>query len=32
MVIDISHLAFMMLLMVFGVLFMIKKTGWLVGK
>ena len=32
MVIDISHLAFMMFLMIFGILFMILKKGWLVGK
>lgn len=30
--IDISHLAFMMFLMVFGIFFMIKKVGWLVRK
>ncbi|MBW2177885.1 MAG: FeS-binding protein [Deltaproteobacteria bacterium] len=29
MVIDISHLAFMMFLMVFGIIFMISKKGWL---
>ena len=32
MVIDISHLAFMMFLMIFGVLFMVLKKGWLVEK
>jgi len=32
MVIDISHLAFMMFLMVFGILFMILKKGWLAEK
>jgi hypothetical protein len=32
MVIDISHLAFMMFLMLFGILFMISKKGWLVEK
>ncbi len=32
MVIDISHLAFMMFLMIFGILFMVLKKGWLVEK
>lgn len=32
MVIDISHLAFMMFLMIFGILFMVLKKGWLVSK
>jgi len=32
MTIDISHLVFMMFLMVFGILFMILKKGWLVRK
>jgi hypothetical protein len=32
MVIDISHLAFMMFLMMFGILFMILKKRWLVSK
>ena len=32
MVIDISHLAFMMVLMIFGILFMVLKKGWLVEK
>ena len=32
MVIDISHLAFMMCLMILGVLFMVLKKGWLVEK
>jgi hypothetical protein len=32
MAIDISHLVFMMFLMVFGILFMILKKGWLVSK
>jgi len=29
MAIDISHLAFMMFLMIFGIIFMISKKGWL---
>jgi len=32
MVIDISHLAFMMFLMIFGILFMVLKKEWLVSK
>ena len=32
MVIDISHLAFMMFLMICGILFMVLKKGWLVRK
>ena len=32
MVIDISHLALMMFLMIFGILFMVLKKGWLVEK
>lgn len=32
MVIDISHLAFMMFLMIFGILFMVLKKRWLVSK
>jgi len=32
MVIDISHLAFMMFLMIFGILFMVLKKGWMVEK
>jgi hypothetical protein len=32
MMIDISHLAFMMFLMFFGILFIILKKGWLVQK
>ena len=32
MVIDISHLVFMMFLMIFGILFMVLKKGWLVEK
>ena len=32
MVIDISHLAFMMFLMIFGILFMVLKKGWMVSK
>jgi hypothetical protein len=32
MAIDISHLAFMMFLMLFGILFIILKKGWLVQK
>jgi hypothetical protein len=32
MVIDISHLVFMMFLMIFGILFMVLKKGWLVSK
>jgi len=31
-VVDISHLAFMMFLMIFGILFMILRKGWLVRK
>ena len=31
-VIDISHLAFMMFLMIFGILFIVLKKGWLVEK
>ncbi len=32
MVIDISHLAFMMFLMLFGIIFMVLKKGWLAEK
>ena len=32
MAIDISHLIFMMLLMIFGILFLILKKGWLIEK
>jgi len=32
MVIDISHLVFMMFLMIFGIFFMVLKKGWLVEK
>jgi len=30
--IDISHLVFMMFLMIFGIVFIVQKKGWLVGK
>ena len=32
MAIDISHLLFMMLLMIFGIIFIISKKGWLIPK
>ena len=32
MAIDISHLIFMMFLMIFGILFLILKKGWLIEK
>jgi len=32
MVIDISHLVFMMFLMLFGIVFIISKKGWLIAK